>query len=365
MNKARIIVCVGVFCAPLVFLGCQDSGTSTGEAMISVLNQALSTDIQKVRVKIYGPGIPTTLSGELQKADTKWSGIISDIPAGEGRTVAVDAYDSDNQVIYTGKAENVTVTSGAQVKVLVVLQPVNPLDQDENYYPYITAFSASSDTTAPQGLIAFSITIDHQLVNNETLSIDWSATAGSFDKTHNTSCTWTAPAEEGQQTISVKVTDSKGAFQGMSMNVQVKLDPTSAKGDAEVEVVINNWPLVAALTIDPGYLFPGQSNQLAVTASDLDGDPLSYQWSCKEGTFDDATKTNPQFTASSDLKINTTVDISVTVDDGRGGAVTYTLRQVPVGQASTSIDPTLLCGNGVCDSGIGETSTSCPQDCQG
>ena len=78
-----------------------------------------------------------------------------------------------------------------------------------------------------------------------------------------------------------------------------------------------NRPPTVACAVDKSSLIPGETVRCRATASDPDGDPLTYQWTASAGkvtgsgaevSFDSAGVAGP-----------TTVTVTVTVSDGRGG----------------------------------------------
>ena len=46
-----------------------------------------------------------------------------------------------------------------------------------------------------------------------------------------------------------------------------------------VATVVNEPPEITSLTADPAVLAPGGTSQLACSATDPEGDPVSYSWS--------------------------------------------------------------------------------------
>lgn len=79
----------------------------------------------------------------------------------------------------------------------------------------------------------------------------------------------------------------------------------------------SNRPPTVACQVEKSTLIPGETARCRATASDPDGDPLTYEWSASAGkvtgsgaeaTFDSAGITGP-----------TTVTVTVKVSDGRGG----------------------------------------------
>jgi len=83
-------------------------------------------------------------------------------------------------------------------------------------------------------------------------------------------------------------------------------------------VLANHQPAITSLEAEPERIIPLGSCQIACTASDADGDELSYNWSASGGEIngEGATVT---WTASGSAG---SYDVTVTVTDGRGGEVT-------------------------------------------
>jgi hypothetical protein len=80
-------------------------------------------------------------------------------------------------------------------------------------------------------------------------------------------------------------------------------------------LLANHQPVIASLEAEPEGVLPAGSCQIVCTASDPDGNELSYNWSASEGhitgTGPEVTWTAPYFTGS--------YNVTVTVTDGRGG----------------------------------------------
>jgi peptidoglycan-associated lipoprotein len=82
----------------------------------------------------------------------------------------------------------------------------------------------------------------------------------------------------------------------------------------------NRGPTVT-VNCDPCVVEPGQTLNLSATGTDPDGDPLTYQWSAPQGTFNNPTAPNTVFTAPNQ---EGNVPATVTARDPRGATATGT-----------------------------------------
>ena len=89
----------------------------------------------------------------------------------------------------------------------------------------------------------------------------------------------------------------------------------------------NRSPTVTA-SCSPCTVQTGGTATLSASASDPDGDPLTYRWTASQGTFSNASASSTVWTAGSQTA---TVTATVTVSDGRGGsaASSVSLQVVP------------------------------------
>ena len=84
---------------------------------------------------------------------------------------------------------------------------------------------------------------------------------------------------------------------------------------------VNRPPTVKA-ACDPCTVEVGRTSSIRATASDPDGDPLTYRWSCVTGTIANPTAPTTPWTAPMQPG---PVPCTVTVDDGKGGTASDTV----------------------------------------
>ena len=89
----------------------------------------------------------------------------------------------------------------------------------------------------------------------------------------------------------------------------------------------NRNPAITSVSVTPTFGVSGLTNvSMSATATDPDGDPLSYQW-----TFGGSSASGP--TANANLTGDGAVTVRLTVTDGRGGSATDA-RDVTLGNMS-------------------------------
>jgi peptidoglycan-associated lipoprotein len=92
----------------------------------------------------------------------------------------------------------------------------------------------------------------------------------------------------------------------------------------------NRAPTVTA-TCNPCSVEPGQTSNLTASGTDPDGDPLTYQWTAPQGTFNNPTAPNTVWTAPNQ---EGNVTATVTAQDNRGGNATGTVNLQVVRRAT-------------------------------
>lgn len=144
--------------------------------------------------------------------------------------------------------------------------------------------------------------------DGDTLTYAWSAGGGFTIEAGEApaEATLTAPdAREVAGIIAVRVDDGKGGV---------------ATGTLGVRTQGNARPVLVSLTARPPRAPPGGAIELLATAYDPDGDPLLYAWLAPESWA--LTTRGEAATVVAPVAYDTVALVSVTLDDGKGGAVT-------------------------------------------
>jgi hypothetical protein len=305
----------------LAAVGCQEEATGSAQLAVSV-GQALSSaaSVSRVTVTSSGPGIPSVTT-ELARTGTMWTGVIGNLPAGSQRVFLARAFDAGNTLLFEGSSQGVTITANQTTLVALTLQEVNPPPPFSNEGPIIQSVSATPTTVQAGGTLSVeSEAVDPNV--GDTLSYAWTASAGTFLNPTHPSTSWIAPATTGVVTLTLTVNDARGASSSISLAVNVVTG--SGEGSALLDVRFNSWPRVSALSASASLLDAGQSTTVAATASDGDGDSLSFQWAAScAGSWTNATSPTASFVPSElPAEDCNNCQLTVTVSDGRGGRTT-------------------------------------------
>ncbi|MGB5925838.1 MAG: PKD domain-containing protein [Dehalococcoidia bacterium] len=171
-----------------------------------------------------------------------------------------------------------------------------------NHRPAIASVEAP-EKVIPSGRCQ--ITCDASDRDGDALSYDWSVSGGNISGT-GVAVNWTAPNSLGSYNVTVTVSDGRGG--------QVMQQVT-------IEVRANRSPTITSLVAGADWTAPSGSVQVTCTASDADGDQLSYEWTATAGTIS-GTGAAVNWTAPQEVGI---FDITVVVTDGHGSSATRTL----------------------------------------
>jgi len=189
---------------------------------------------------------------------------------------------------------------GSRIVDLLVTVPNQP--------PVINTLTVSPEDVGPGGTAT--VTCSASDPDGDPLTYEWTASDGTITG-WGASVTWTAPSPAGTYTITCVVRDGRGGTATQSVPVSVSVVP-------------NHPPVINSLTVSPQNVGPGDTATVTCSASDPDGDPLTYEWTASDGTI---TGSDASVTWTAPPATGTYV-VTCTVDDGRGGTAT---QSVPVG----------------------------------
>jgi hypothetical protein len=321
--------------------GCRPEVQPMGSArLVGRVDQTLiSTGVARVSVTLSAPDLDAR-TVELVRTEGEWGGTMENIPAGDSRTFSAEAFSLDGTKVFAGQATGVTIQAGQTALVAITLQQLSPPPPFENAVPVIDSLVASASAVVPGGTVTLSATA-HDPNTGDSLTYAWTAPAGTFGSASSATTAWTAPAATGPVPLMLTVTDPHGASAAMTVTLSVR---TSA-GGADIDVSLNTWPQVARITASPSRVNPGEPTTVVVSASDVDGDTLSYQWSASgcTGTWADEHSASARFTPDA-VPAGGACDcrLGVTVADGRGGQGQGTLS-ICVGESpAPSFPPELV-----------------------
>jgi hypothetical protein len=195
----------------------------------------------------------------------------------------------------------------------------------------VTATPASLDEGTSTTLAVTAADTD-----GDALTYTWTQTpaapAGTFGDGTGSSRTWTAPAVPANTTFTLMVTvsDGKGGTTEGTVDVAVTNVPT-----------VNRAPTVDAAIPAPASVIAGDTINLSIGATDLDGDTLTYSWTVSPagaGTFTNPTAAAAQW-RSGDISTATPYTFQVTVSDGHDPVTRSVDVQVTLPSYARDIQP--------------------------
>jgi len=137
---------------------------------------------------------------------------------------------------------------------------------------------------------------------NLPLEWDWQATGGYFVSEGEGEAVWLSPSS-GEYTITVSITDQVGGNVSRSVPIIVQA---------------NHDPVIEGFDLDPGNSVKYEEQvTITITADDIDGDPLEYNWSSDKGMFSSVNKNVAVWRAPMET---VSAVISCTVEDNKGGS---------------------------------------------
>ncbi|MDC0711523.1 right-handed parallel beta-helix repeat-containing protein [Stigmatella sp. ncwal1] len=334
LSKTHILIAallLGVACSPST---APEAPLGAARFVVATHQALTPEEVTRVEVTVQAEDVPPILL-PLVKEGEVWVGLLSAVRAGAGRSFRAEAFDVTGLKRYEGQLSGVTIVEGETVQVSILAQEVQRPVPFENESPLIDSLVVSRPTVQPGGTVTVRAAA-HDPNPGDTVTVAWTATGGSFGTPSALESTWTAPATQGSVTLTLTVTDARGAASTLSFTLQVEESTTVGEGSADVTVHFNTWPRVNALSAVPAQVRPNQPLTVTALAEDVDAaaGTLAYAWTAScAGTWSSSQSRVAQFTPTAQPAQTTcnNCQLTVTVSDGQGGATTGKLG-ICVGQ---------------------------------
>jgi len=184
--------------------------------------------------------------------------------------------------------------------VLLVSSCAKKPTKEENHPPVISELKASKLAVDFQTDVTITAQVTDQ--DEDELSATWRANWGNFKASSQDSAIWTSPSSPAIATLTLVVSDGKGGGDRDSLQIGVRDNP----------------PQITGLIARSPNLTLGGETVILCTASDPDGDTLSYAWEGSGGAFSWLQGDSCGWVAPSQEGI---YQITVKVVDGKGGEV--------------------------------------------
>ncbi len=226
MMRSRIAMLLALFGA-----ACQGT-TSQDEIappLVGGLALHMATDgveADSATFEVRGPGIDAPVSGSLSIVDGEVTAQVTEIPAGEGRSVELSLV-KDGQVVCVSRAEGISIPAGhaSQVRLLPqCLEPEQNIDvsKNNNHAPKILAIVASRQSAKLGELVALSVSVQDQ--DGDPLTFHWteSVPGAGFTDASRAATIWTAGPAGASNKLTVTVKDNHGGEKKASVTVAVQ-----------------------------------------------------------------------------------------------------------------------------------------------
>jgi alpha-tubulin suppressor-like RCC1 family protein len=299
---------------------------ATGAAQLSV--EALHVnDIAEVAVTIAAPSLSVPLTLPLVRSGNRFSGLAGQLPAGSDYSftaVAVDA-SAPPVEIFRGVVAGQVIEKNRVANIVINMNQTATAAPLSDRGPLIDAVSVSSFRVGHGDPVRLKA-IAHDPDPGETavLTFVWSASCGLVEGSVVTAgddatpavvdAVFLAPSVDAECSLNLVVTDPRGI--GNHAATVIRVAAAHGTGSARIVAHLDTYPLITALSADPAQLEPGLTTNLAVIASDPDGDALTYAWSTScPGSFSTPNAATTSFVLAPSASASS-CDFQVVVTDG-------------------------------------------------
>ena len=205
----------------------------------------------------------------------------------------------------TARQNNLRLGSGLVVRWGIPNPPPPP------NHPPVAACSATPTSVFAGSNDAVTVHVNASDPDNDPITYSYTASGGTVEGTGPDARFNTSGLAEGSYTVTAKVDDGKGGTATCSADIAVNKKP-------------NQNPTISCAT-DRSPIMPGERTGITATASDPDGDPLTYSYTATGGQV---TGDGPKATFDSTGLSPGSYTVKCSVSDGRGGTA----------DASTNVD---------------------------
>src|SRR5215475_3100297 len=194
------------------------------------------------------------------------------------------------------RQNNLRLGSGLVLRFGIPNPPPPP-----NHSP-VAACSANPTSVYAGSNDAVTVHVNASDPDNDTLTYSYTATGGTAEGTGPDARFNTSGLAEGTYTVTAKVDDGKGGTASCAADITVAKKP--------------NQPPTISCATDHSPIMPGERTGITATASDPDGDPLTYTYTATGGQV---SGDGPKATFDSTGLSAGSYTVKCSVSDGKGG----------------------------------------------
>ncbi len=252
--------------------------------------------------------------------------------------------DTTQPPTFTGSRTGVTITSGLQPNLIIVLHGQGSADPFGNGAPYITSLIVSTLAIEPGGEVYLEVSAEDP--DGDPITYQWTKDGGDWvDSDGTDDFVFFTASGLNLYHLGVIVSDDKGASASIA-DLAIDVQPVHGTGTIETEfdLQFNHGPAVTSITVtqtdaaSPSF-DPIRVHALTAVANDPEGSGVTYAWSadasCGMFLVDNAGTPAWSGTAQGSSVLFNAIaangcNVSVTVTDSSGafGTGTINLRKI-------------------------------------